>query len=73
MIDKIRSFSSVVEIKNIIYKVNDNIVILVNNIVDVVCHNVAEKKYERCLHKIYIYIYFTYLCHTLFGFVLTEQ
>ena len=71
MIDKIRSFSSVVEIKNIIYKVNDNIVILVNNIIDVVCHNVADKKYERCLHKIYIYI--TYLCHTLFGFVLTEQ
>ena len=54
MIDKIRSCSSVVEIKNIIYKVNDNIVILVNNIIDAVWHNAADKKYERCLHKIYI-------------------
>lgn len=43
MIDKIRSCSSVVEIKNIIYEVNDNIVILVNNIVDTVWHNAADK------------------------------
>lgn len=43
MIDKIRSRSSVVEIKNIIYKINDNIVILVNNIIDTVWHNTADK------------------------------
>jgi hypothetical protein len=58
MIDKITSCPSVVEIKNIIYEVNDNIVILVNNIVDTVWHNAANKKYERCLHKIYIYYIF---------------
>ena len=57
MIDKIRSFSSVVEIKNIIYKVNDNIVILVNNIIDMVCHNVAEKNMKDVYIK---YIYYTF-------------
>lgn len=43
MIDKITSCPSVVEIKNIIYGVKDNIVILVNNIVDTAWHNAADK------------------------------
>lgn len=70
MIDKITSCSSVVEIKNIIYEVNDNIVILVNNIIDTVWNNAADKNMKDVWIK---YKYITYLRHTLFGFVLTEQ
>ena len=61
MISKIRSFSSVVEIKNIIYKVNDNIVILVNNIIDVVCHNVADRNMKDVCIKYIYYIFASYI------------